>query len=108
NFNFMEKSLKLKPDQVFGENSEMTLQMINIFGIYWVKKTSENADLMKREYDLKGFPTLVYQSISDLSYEVSLFGTSKVIYGELKTVIKNNYVTDFINQKLKEGVVLVP
>ena len=108
NLGFMEKSLKLKPDQVFGENSEMTLQMINIFGIYWVKRTSENADLMKREYDLKGFPTLIYQSISDMSYEVSLFGTSKVIYGELKTIIKNNYVTDFINQKLKEGVVLIP
>ena len=108
NFNFMEKSLRLKPDQIFGENSEMTLQLFSIFGIYWVKKTSENADMMKREYDLKGFPTLVYQKIADMSYETSLFGTSKVIYGELKTVIKNNYVTDFINQKLKEGVVLVP
>lgn len=108
NFNFMEKSLKLKPDQIFGDNSDMTLQLLSVFGIYWVKKTSENADLMKREYDLKGFPTLIYQSISDLSYEVSFLGTSKVIYGELKTVIKNNYVTDFINQKLKEGVVLVP
>src|SRR5690606_23165978 len=55
NFGFMEKSLKLRPDQVFGENSDMILQMINIFGIYWVKRTSENGDLMKREYDLKGF-----------------------------------------------------
>jgi hypothetical protein len=108
NFGFMEKSLKLRPDQVFGENSDMILQIINIFGIYWVKRTSENGDLMKREYDLKGFPTLVYQSIADMSYETSLFGTSKVIYGEIKTIIKNNYVTDFINQKLKEGVVLVP
>ncbi len=108
NFGFMEKSLKLRPDQVFGENSDMILQMINIFGIYWVKRTSENGDLMKREYDLKGFPTLVYQKVADMSYETSLFGTSKVIYGEIKTIIKNNYVTDFINQKLKEGVVLVP
>jgi glutaredoxin len=107
NLNYQEKSLEMKPDQLFGENSEVSLQWLNIFGIYWVKKTPENIDLMLTEYGLRGFPTSLLISISNLDYSVSIFGSSKVIYGEIKKVIKNEYTTGFINLKLKEGVVFV-
>lgn len=107
NFNFMEKSMRLQPDQIFGDMSEITLQLINIFGIYWVKRTSENADYMKIEYDLKGFPVTKVTKITSLTGATSFLGTTKIVYGELKGVIKNNYITGFINQKLKEGVIFI-
>jgi hypothetical protein len=107
NFGFMEKGLKLMPDQVFGENSELGLQLLNIFGIYWVKKTSENADYMKVEYDLKGFPVTKVTKITTLTGATSFLGTTKIVYAELKGVIKNNFVTGYINQKLKEGIVII-
>lgn len=107
NFGFMEKGLKLMPDQVFGENSELGLQLSNIFGIYWVKKTSENGDYMKVEYDLKGFPVTKVTKISTLTGATSFLGITKIVYGELKGVIKNNFVTGYINQKLKEGIVII-
>lgn len=107
NFGFMEKGLKLMPDQIFGENSELGLQLINIFGIYWVKKTAENSDFMKTEYDLKGFPLTKVSKISYLTPATSMFGSSIIVYGELKKIIKNNFVTGFINQKLKEGIVII-
>ena len=109
NLHYQEKGLRMKPDQAFGENSEVSLQVINIFGIYWVKRTAENIDQMILEYSLKGFPTLDYLSIDDLSYSYSgLWLESKVIYGELKKVVKNQYTTAFINEKLKQGIVLLP
>ena len=108
NLHYQEQGLKMKPDQVFGENSEVSLQIIKIFGVYWVKRTPENIDLMQLEYSLKGFPTLAYNSIEDLDYSYSgLFLSSKVIYGELKKVVKNQYTTAFINEKLEQGVVLL-
>ena len=107
NLYYQEKGLKLKPDQVFGEISEVSLQVINIFGIYWVKRTSENADLMKIEYDMRGFPTLKVESIEDLTPATGIFGTAKIIYGELKGVVRNEFVTGFINNKLKEGIVII-
>ena len=108
NLYYQEKGLKLKPEQLFGEISELSLQMINIFGIYWVKRTSENADQMKREYDLRGFPTLKYNAISTMDYTSSVtWSNCKIVFGELKTVIGNEFVTAFINEKLKQGVVVV-
>lgn len=108
NLHFQEKGLRLMPDQIYGDISELTLQFENIFGIYWVKKTSENADMMRIEYDLKGFPTSYIKKISDLTRSTSIFGSSVVIYGEIKNVIKNEFTTGFINSKLKEGIILVP
>lgn len=107
NLYYQEKGLKLKPDQVFGEISEVSLQVINIFGIYWVKRTSENADLMKIEYDMRGFPTLFVKTINTLTGATGIFGTAKIIYGELKGVVRNEFVTGFINNKLKEGIVII-
>jgi hypothetical protein len=107
NLNYQEKSMKLLPDQIYGEVAEVSMQLLNIFGIYFVKRTSENADLMATEYGLRGFPTEIIKSISDLSYTTTFLGLSKVVYGELKKVIKNEYTTGFINLKLKEGVIFV-
>jgi hypothetical protein len=72
-----------------------------------VKRTSDNIALMTKEYDLRGFPTSIYEAITDLTAAAGFLGNTKVVYGELKAVIKNEYVTGFINQKLKEGVVFV-
>jgi len=107
NLHFQEKSLRLQPDQIFGEISELTLQLLNIFGIYFVKRTSENNDFMKIEYDLRGFPTSKVTTIDTLATATGFLGATKIIYGEIKTVIKNEYVTGFINSKLKEGVVII-
>lgn len=108
NLEYQEKSLQLKPDQIFGNNSDVTLQTINVFGIYWVKTTPENIDLLEQEYGLRGFPTALYMKIKDLGYETSVFGTSKIVYGELKNVIKNQYTTNLINEKLSQGIIIVP
>ena len=105
----MEKGLALKPDQIFGENSELSLQLKNIFGIYWIKRTPENQDLMLNEYYLRGFPTSYVESISDLDYATNgLFGTAKIIFGEIKSVVRNEYTTNKINEKLQQGIILVP
>ena len=109
NLKYMEKGLALKPDQMFGDNSEVALQVLNLFGIYWVKLTPENQDLMLNEYYLRGFPTSYVETINGLTYEVNtLFGTAKVVFGEIKKVIRNEFTTKFINEKLKEGIILVP
>ena len=107
NLHYQEKSLKLQPEQIFGEISEVTLQLLNIFGIYFVKRTSENASMMKVEYDMRGFPTLFVKKINTLTGATGIFGTAKVIYGELKGVVRNEFTTGFINNKLKEGIVIV-
>jgi len=107
NLHYQEKSLKLQPEQIFGEISEVTLQLLNIFGIYFVKRTSENASMMKVEYDMRGFPTLFVKKINTLTGATGIFGTAKIVYGELKGVIRNEFVTGFINNKLKEGIVII-
>ena len=109
NHHYMEKGLMLKPDQIHGENSEIAMQLVNLAGIYWVKKESENKDLMEREYDLRGFPTSFTESIDDLNYATSLlFGTSKIVFGDLKPIIRNQFTTNYINERLKEGIILIP
>ena len=109
NLKYMEKGLILKPDQIFGDISDTALALLNIFAIYWVKKIPENKDLMLQEYYLRGFPTSYVESIDDLDYEVNtLFGTAKVVFGEIKEVIRNEFTTKYINDKLKEGIILVP
>lgn len=107
NLHYQEKSLKLQPEQIFGEISEVTLQLLNIFGIYFVKRTSENASMMKVEYDMRGFPTLFVKTITTLTGATGIFGTAKIIYGELKGVVRNEFITGFINNKLKEGIVII-
>ena len=112
NYKYMEKGLALKPDQQFGENAEISLQILNIFGIYWVIRTSENIDLMTTEFELKGFPTSIVQSIDEsLFYTANTVDsgiTQKIVFGELKKVIRNEFTTNFINDKLKEGIILIP
>lgn len=108
NFHYMQKGLELKPEQIYGELSEISMQMRNIFGVYWVKRTPENIDQMKREYYLRGFPTLKFDSINDMSWtNNSFWGNNKLVFGELKTVIRNEFTTAFINEKLKQGVVII-
>jgi len=107
NLHYQEKSMKLQPDQIFGEVAEVSMQLLNIFGIYFVKRTSENADLMAVEYALRGFPTEIIESIGDLDYWTSELGQTKVVFGEIKKVIKNGYTTDFINTKLQQGVIFI-
>jgi len=107
NLHYQEKSMKLQPDQIFGEVAEVAMQLLNIFGIYFVKRTSENADLMAVEYALRGFPTEVVTDIGTLEYWPSEFGLTKLVFGEIKTVIKNEYTTGYINMKLQQGVIFI-
>lgn len=109
NYKYMEKGLRLKPDQIFGDISDTALTLLNLFGIYFVKRTPENQDLMLNEYYLRGFPTSYVESIDDLEYRTNaLFGTAKIIFGEIKSVVRNEYTTNKINEKLQQGIILVP
>jgi hypothetical protein len=108
NLHYQEKGLKMKPDQIFGEISEVSLQSINIFGIYWVRRDSENDDLMLSEYELRGFPTLKYDYLYNMEKSsTTLFGNALILFGDVKTIVVNNHVTNFINAKLKEGVIFL-
>ncbi len=103
-----EKGRRLQPDQAHGDNTDLAIQLANRFGIYWNCFKSTNIDLMKMEYDLKGFPTSIIANINALTqYTNDIFGSCKIVYGQLKEIVKNDYVTRFINKKLTEGVIII-
>ena len=96
------------PDQIHGDNADLGIQLAERFGIYWKKLESTASSIMQTEYDLKGFPTAVIKKIDNLTKATnSIFGSCKIVYGEIKKVIRNDYATRFINKKLTEGVVII-
>jgi hypothetical protein len=112
NLNMQEKSLRLQPDQINGNNAELSIQLANVFGIFWIVEEAETNDdgltQMKTEYFINGFPTSYVKKITDLTAASNdIFGSCKIVYGELKEIVKNNYVTSYINNKLKEGIVII-
>jgi|GEM_PF-5594428 len=108
NLHLEEKGKRLMPDQIHGDNADLGIQLAERFGIYWKKLESTASSIMQTEYDLKGFPTAVIKKIDNLTKATnSIFGSCKIVYGEIKKVIRNDYATRFINKKLTEGVVII-
>ena len=70
NLRMQEKSLSLQPDQLSGDNNDVSLQLANIFGIFWLfeKPTATGGYTeMITELNLTGFPTSLVKKITDLS-----------------------------------------
>ena len=112
NLNIQEKSLRLQPDQINGNNSDISTQLANIFGIFWILEEPENTldglTQMKNEYFLRGFPTSYLTTLTTLTAASNdLFTSCKIVYGEIKEVVKNEYVTGYINAKLQNGVIFI-
>ena len=112
NLNMQEKSLRLQPDQINGNNSDISTQLANIFGIFWIveepNEAMDGTTQMNNEYFLRGFPTPLVKKLTDLTAASNdIFGTCKLVYGEIKEVVKNEYVTGCINARLKNGVVFI-
>ena len=112
NLNMQEKSLRLQPDQIHGNNSDISTQLANIFGIFWIVEepdsTMDGLTQMKNEYFLRGFPTAYVSNLNTLvAASNDIFGSCKIVYGEIKEVVKNEYVTGYINAKLQNGVIII-
>ena len=110
NHNWMIKGLKDQADQIFGEN-DVSMTLLKGFSATIIKVEPESLvwQQMIETYNLTGFPVATIKKISDLTFQGNLtFGSSKVIAGNLIRVVKNQFVTDDINDKLNLGIVLVP
>lgn len=112
NLNMQEKGLRLQPDQIKGNNADLPLQLISKFGIFWVVESTINGgglEEMTLEYSLRGFPTSLKTTINTLVARSNSFFNEnvKIVYGTLKEVVKNEYVTGFINAKLANGVIII-
>ena len=112
NLSMQEKSLRLQPDQINGNNADVNTQLANIFGIFWISEEPENTNdgltQMKTEYFMRGFPTSLVKKLTDLTAASNdIFTSCKIVYGEIKEVVKNEYVTGYINAKLQNGVIFI-
>lgn len=112
NLKMQEKSLRLQPDNINGNNSDLSLQLANVFGIFWISEEPVSVlgglTQMQTEIAINGYPTSRVVAIDSLvAQSNAIFGTCKIVFGELKLVVKNQYVTGYINQKLKEGVIFI-
>lgn len=112
NLLMQEKNLKAQPDQINGNNSDLPLQLENMFGIFWIveepNEAMDGTTQMNNEYFVRGFPTSYVTSLNSLTARANdIFGTCKLVYGEIKEVVKNEYVTGYINARLKNGVVFI-
>ena len=110
NHNWMIKGLKDQADQIFGEN-DVSMTLLKGFSATIIKVEPELRvwSQMIESYNLTGFPVATIKKISNLAYQGNTtFGSSKVIAGNLIQTVKNQFVTDDINDKLKLGIILVP
>lgn len=110
NLDLSLQSNRLLTDKLYGDTSS-SLQYFNIRpGIYWVVKTMNNDSQMKFQYDSMGYPTNKVTTINAMpwtTYNYTLEAYAKLIYGYFNKIIVNAYVTQEINNKLKDGVILV-
>jgi hypothetical protein len=108
NLMYQEKSLMLQADQIYGDNSDLNLQLLHSFSIYWRKKVPVLLNASKTEYFLRGFPVSNVTSVASMTARANdIFGVCKIVYGEIKEVVKNEYVTGYINAKLQNGVIFI-
>lgn len=101
---------RLLTDKLYGDTSS-ALQYWNIrHGIYWVVKSMNNVTQMRLHYDRNGYPTNILTRLDWMpwtTYNSTVSATAKVVYGYFNQTIVNAYVTQAINNKMKDGIILV-
>jgi hypothetical protein len=103
-----QKGLEMMPDQLFGDAASATFLSNTRFGIYWVVKTNLAYTHMLNEYYTRGFPTNIITNIDNLSAAAnSIYGTCKLLQGRMLSTLNNTYITNAVDKKLQEGVVII-
>ena len=65
--------------------------------------------MMETNYSTVGYPTNIIGRIDSLAYEYNkIYTDAKIIKGTLLEVVKNQHVTDEINNKLRNGIIIIP
>lgn len=108
-FELMQANKRMTPDQIYGDASGAAMVNKIHNGIYWLVKTHNNNTQMKLQYNRIGYPTYMKRTIMDITPIWNSFveAEARVLTGYFVNTIKNNYVTNEINKKLSEGVILV-
>ena len=108
-FELMQANKRMTPDQIYGDASGAAMVNKIHNGIYWLVKTHNNNLQMKLQYNRIGYPTYMKKTIMDITpiINTSVGSRARVLTGYFVNTIKNNYVTNEINKKLSEGVILV-
>lgn len=110
NLDLSLQSNSLLTDKLYGDTSS-SYQYFNIRpGIFWAVKTMNNDTQMIYQYDTMGYPTNKITTINAMpwtTYNNTLGAYAKLVYGYFNKTIVNAYVTQEINNKLKDGVILV-
>ena len=106
--NLMLEGISKKPNQMFGDSSSTGLLHVNRFSIYIQEITPENRSKMLTEYYLRGFPTSVITNIDNMSIAYNaIYGNCKYIKGSLIKTFGNVFISNQIDKKLNEGVVII-
>lgn len=103
NLNHMEKGLKDKADAILGQN-ELSMALLRGYGCYMIFIRPEETVLnqMLDTYKYIGFPCGL-----EFTLNGNLLTGHNVVTGRMIEMVKNNYVTNEINKKLSEGVVII-
>lgn len=103
NLHFMEKGYKDKADEIIGQN-DLSMSLLRGYGVYMIEVVPDAVSLnqMIETYNLIGFPCG-----TKLKPNTIITSGNNVIAGRMLEVVKNNYVTNEINKKLSEGVVVI-
>ncbi len=102
NLHYMEKGYKDKADEIRGQN-DLAMALVRGYGVYLIKVTPETnvKNQMIETFNLIGFPCG-----TKLKPNTIITSGNNVIAGRMLEVVKNNYVTNEINKKIAEGVVI--
>lgn len=111
NMSLQETAMRNSPDAIRGDSSSVNTVLNNVFGIFLFRRepTILYSSMLNDIYRFKGHPTnMVVQYQTLTTGPVTVEGKYAIlIYGEIKTIIRNKYVTDFINEKLSKGVIML-
>ena len=112
NQKMQEQAMRDAPDTMKGQNNDLIGIMNGLFGIFLIKRVagSDYLEAMRYNYALRGHPTMTNASIDDLTAVADAFysfGNVKLVYGECKEIIINQFITAMINDKLREGVIFI-
>lgn len=110
NYALQEKAMKDAPDTIKGDSSDYNSTVILPFGVFYNIMTADTytRELMKTEYNAKGFPISYITSIDNLSFEDNaIYGKCKIVFGRCVDMVNNFHTTSRITERLRNGVVLL-
>lgn len=104
-----QKGLRDKADQIFGQN-EVALTNIKGFDAYLVIIEPETVakEQMLNELYMTGWSCSSFVKIDSLPFRSNpVYLQGKLITGRLLSLLRNNYITRYINATLAEGVIIL-